>query len=148
MDRSGFFESNRLPGGTALGYIKDAAGWRTNIYNLPVIGASDGGAYTTLDDLDRLWSAFWNGAILSPELVDLYASPHAGAGPERPDVSYGHGLWIRERPETGREHWLEGCDAGVSFRSTVNRDAERRITVLSNTTDGAWPILRALATIN
>ena len=39
---------NRLPERTALGYIEEAEGWRTNIYNLPIVGASDGGAYTTL----------------------------------------------------------------------------------------------------
>src|SRR6266540_1376745 len=39
---------------------------------------------------------------------------------------------------------LEGSDAGVSFRSV--RDPGRRIThtVISNTSDGAWPITRLL----
>jgi len=39
---------------------------------------------------------------------------------------------------------LEGCDAGVSFRSV--HDPERRVThtVISNTTDGAWPLTRLL----
>ena len=51
MERSGFFAFNQLPEQTALGYIEEGDGWRTNIYNLPSIGASDGGAYTTADDV-------------------------------------------------------------------------------------------------
>ena len=40
---------NRLPDRTALGYVDEAAGgWRTNIFNLPIIGASDA-ATLTLD---------------------------------------------------------------------------------------------------
>ena len=40
---------------------------------------------------------------------------------------------------------LEGMDAGVSFHS--RHDAARGLswTVVSNTTDGAWPIVRHLA---
>ena len=58
MQRSGFFAFDQLPEQTAFGYIEEAGGWRTNIYNLPIIGASDGGAYTTADDLATLWKAF------------------------------------------------------------------------------------------
>lgn len=42
MKNSGFFELNRLPENTALGYVKDDNGWRTNIYNLPIVGGGDG----------------------------------------------------------------------------------------------------------
>ena len=40
---------------------------------------------------------------------------------------------------------LEGSDAGVSFRSV--HDPGRRLThtVISNTTDGAWPLARLLS---
>lgn len=34
MKRSGYFAFNQLPEQTALGYIEEAGGWRTNIYNL------------------------------------------------------------------------------------------------------------------
>ncbi len=36
-------------------------------------------------------------------------------------------------------------DAGVSFRSIHDRTTGVTCTVLTNTTDGAWPVLRALA---
>lgn len=63
---------------------------------------------------------------------------HAEKGPLR----YGLGFWLA--PE-GRGVVLEGYGAGVSFRSM--HDPERRVTwtVVSNTSDDAWPIARALA---
>jgi hypothetical protein len=54
-------------------------------------------------------------------------------------MRYGLGFWLHESRDVVI---LEGCDAGVSFRS--GHDPLRRIsyTVISNTTDGAWPIAR------
>ena len=39
---------------------------------------------------------------------------------------------------------LEGCDAGVSFRSVHDPARSITHTVISNTSDGAWPIARLL----
>ena len=71
MTRSGYCAMNKLPEKTAFGYIEEGDGeWRTNIYNLPIIGASDGGAFTTAHDLAKLWDAFWGYEILSQEMVE------------------------------------------------------------------------------
>jgi len=40
--------------------------------------------------------------------------------------------------------WLEELDAGASFHSLHKPDRELTTTVISNSTDGASPILRAL----
>ena len=40
---------------------------------------------------------------------------------------------------------LEGYDAGVSFRTTHDPASGRTFTVMSNWTDGAWPLVRFLA---
>jgi CubicO group peptidase (beta-lactamase class C family) len=142
MQRSGFFAFNQLPEQTALGYIEEAGGWRTNIYNLPIVGASDGGAYTTADDLAILWKAFWNNEILPPDLVEIFAAPYVKAETEGKDTYYGHGLWMDMPPGGQPEVYIIGGDAGVSFRSSVQRDSGLQVSVLSNTTDGAWPVLR------
>jgi CubicO group peptidase (beta-lactamase class C family) len=146
MDRSGYFPFNRLPEKTATGYIEEEQGWRTNIYNLPIIGASDGGAYTTVQDVAALWKAFWAGKILSKELVEVYTRPHIIAEAEGENTYYGHGLWIREGEGEGREEYFVGCDAGVSFKSSVKREKDLQITVISNTTEGAWPVLSDIRT--
>ena len=142
MKRSGYFAFNRLPEQTALGYIEDADGWRTNIYNLPIVGASDGGAYTTVADLTTLWKAFWGNEILPPDLVKIFATPHVRARTDGEGLHYGHGLWIKVGADGQPEIYMTGGDAGVSFRSSVKHASHLQVTVLSNTTNGAWPLLR------
>jgi len=142
MKRSGFFAFNQLPEKTAFGYIEEADGWRTNIYNLPIVGASDGGAYTTVDDLATLWKAFWANEILPSALVETYTTPYVKVETEGANTHYGHGLWINEATNGQREVYIIGGDAGVSFKSSVTRTSDRQITVLSNTSNGAWPVLR------
>jgi hypothetical protein len=55
---------------------------------------------------------------------------------------YSHRLWIREDESRNREEYITGCDPGVSFESSVNRVKGLQVTVISNTTNGAWPIVR------
>lgn len=142
MERSGFFAFNQLPDQTAFGYIEAADGWRTNIYNLPIVGASDGGAYTTADDLATLWKAFWANEIVPQDLVELYTAPYVSAETEGATTYYGHGLWIDLEPDGQPEVYVVGGDAGVSFRSSIRRDSDLQVTVLSNTSNGAWPVVR------
>jgi CubicO group peptidase (beta-lactamase class C family) len=142
MKQSGFFAFNQLPEKTAFGYIEAADGWRTNIYNLPIVGASDGGAYTTVDDLATLWKAFWANEIVPKSLVELYATPYAQAETEGANIYYGHGLWIDEAAVGQRAVYIVGGDAGVSFKSSVLHALGLQVTVISNTTDGAWPLVR------
>jgi hypothetical protein len=146
MNRSGYFALNKLPEKTAMGYVEEAESWRTNIFDLPIVGASDGGAFTTLQDIASLWDAFWDYEILPKELVEIYTQPHVKAETEDEHTNYGYGLWIYEGKGRNREEYITGCDAGVSFKSSVNRVEELQVTVISNTTDGAWPILKDIDT--
>ena len=123
MGATEFLRLDELPGGTALGYI-DAGGLRTNVLHLPVRGSGDGGVFTTVADVEALWEAFLNGRIVSAAWVGRMTAPHG--------ESYGLGFWLDPLR-------LSGSDAGVSFRSIPGR-----YTVISNTTDGAWPICRFL----
>jgi len=144
MSRSGYFAMNKLPGNTAFGYVEEDDGWRTNIYDLPVIGALDGGAFTTVGDMTKLWDAFWAYRILPEEIVNIFTKPHSEVGEEGKNIRYGHGIWIYDNGRGTREEYVEGCDAGVSFRSGRNRGSDLEVTVISNTTSGVWPILREI----
>jgi len=146
LNRSGYFAMNRLPPKTALGYVKDGEGWRTNIYNLPIVGASDGGAFTTVEDMATLWKAFWGYSVLPKELVDIYALPHINVTTTGGNTHYGHGLWISEDSRGNRQEYITGSDAGVSFRSSVNRSRALQVTVVSNTSHGAWPAWKDIGT--
>jgi CubicO group peptidase (beta-lactamase class C family) len=142
MNQSGYFALDQLPEKTALGYIEEEDRWRTNIYRLPIVGASDGGTFTTVHDLATLWKAFWEYEIIPKELVEIYATPYVKAETEGNQTYYGHGLWLSKEAGQQWEVYITGYDAGVSFKSSVNRDHDLQITVISNTTDGAWPVLR------
>lgn len=136
MQRSGFFRSDDLPADVGLGYLTDG---RTNLFHLPVVGGGDGGAYVTLDDLDALWTALLAGRIVSPRWVDVFAEDVSRCNDDR---SHGRGVWLRPG---GDELWLEGHDAGVSFISGRRRSGGLEYSVLSNTSDGAWPLARRIA---
>jgi CubicO group peptidase (beta-lactamase class C family) len=145
MERSGFFWLNNLPEKTAVGYLNDSAGRRSNIYNLPIVGGSDGGVFTTAQDISVLWKAFFDFQIISKELVEHYCQPSIKAESEGENVYYGYGLWIRQDENT-REHYILGGDAGVSFKSSINRAQNLQTTIISNTTNGVWEVRREIET--
>lgn len=147
MNHSGYFAMNKLPEKTAMGYVEEAEGWRTNIFDLPIVGASDGGAFTTVGDITTLWKAFWSYEILSRDLVEIYVRPYVKAETEGEHTYYGHGIWIREEAGRNREEYITGCDAGVSFMSRINRVKDMQVTVISNTTHGAWSMLKDIDTL-
>ena len=138
MVHAGFHRSDRLPANTALGYLR--AG-RTNAFHLPVRGAGDGGAYASLDDVDAFWSALFAGRLVSIPMVDMLTRTHHVAPVQ--SMECGLGFWRRL---ASNHSVLEGMDAGVSFRTIHDPTAHLTATVISNTSDGAWPIARSLDT--
>jgi CubicO group peptidase (beta-lactamase class C family) len=135
MPDTAFLRSDELPDRTALGYLEVDGRWRTNVFHLPVRGSGDGGIYTTVADVRALWSALFAGEIVSPERVREMVRPRSDAGTKR----YGLGFWLDGSTDAVL---LEGMDAGVSFRSVHDPPSASTYTVVSNTTDGAWPIAR------
>ena len=59
--------------------------------------------------------------------------------------SLGLGFWL---PAGGDAIQLEGYDAGISFLSTCRPSTGAVETVISNWTDGAWPIVRFLREVD
>jgi CubicO group peptidase (beta-lactamase class C family) len=139
MPDTAFFRSDELPGRTALGYLELDGASRTNVFHLPVRGNGDGGIYSTAADLRALWTAFFAGAIVPGTWVQEMTRPRSDVPSE--GMRYGLGFWLHASSDVVL---LEGMDAGVSFRSTHDPRADLTYTVLSNTTEGAWPIVRFL----
>jgi CubicO group peptidase (beta-lactamase class C family) len=145
MEQSGFFWLNQLPTNTALGYMDNANGWNTNIYNLPIVGGSDGGVFLTVQDIKTLWAAFLSYQILSQELVDSFTQPTVNANFESNDIYYGFGMWIQENDKQKRELYILGGDAGVSFRSGLYLAHNLQYTIISNSTNGVWGIRKDIS---
>jgi CubicO group peptidase (beta-lactamase class C family) len=139
MGDTAFFRNDELPARTAVGYLA-ADGLRSNVLHLPVRGSGDGGVYSTVADVRALWQAFFAGRIVSEEWVREITRARSDA----PDHGrrYGLGFWLHASTDTVI---LEGYDAGVSFRSLHDPNTDTTCTVISNWTDGAWPVARHLA---
>jgi CubicO group peptidase (beta-lactamase class C family) len=140
MHDTAFLRSDELPGRAALGYLAIDGVSRTNVFHLPVRGSGDGGIYSTVTDISSFWSAFFAGRIVSTDWVAELVRPRSDV--PRQSMRYGLGFWLAQ---SGSTVLLEGSDAGVSFRSGHDPLRGTTHTVISNTSDGAWPIARLLA---
>jgi CubicO group peptidase (beta-lactamase class C family) len=137
MTSTAYLRSDALPGSAAIGYLAD--GVRTNIFHLPVRGAGDGGAYTTLDDIERFWAALFDGRIIPRDVVADMVVPRHDVPEDQ--ARYGRGFWLDPEADPVR---LVGYDAGVSFRTTYDPASGWLFTVIANTSEGAWPLVRQL----
>jgi CubicO group peptidase (beta-lactamase class C family) len=133
-----FLRSDELPGRAARGYLF-VDGLRTNVFHLPVFGGGDGGIYTTVADLSAFWDSLFAGRIVSPETVAEMVRPHS-VWPEE-SKRYGLGFHVHA---TGDGVQLEGYDAGVSFSSKHQRSSSITYSVISNWSEGAWPLMGLL----
>ena len=139
LERTGFLPLNDLPADAASGYVHDE-GDLVNTLHLPVLGNGDGGAFTTAADLHRFWLALLDGRIVSPSTVDDMIRPRHHVPAER--KRYGMGFWLHESHPV---LVLEGYDAGASFWSGHVIGTQTTVSVLGNSSEGAWPVIGVLA---
>lgn len=137
---TGFPRSDELPPRTATGYLPAGDGrWRTNVFHLPVRGVGDGGACTTVADMSTFWRALFAGRIVPAPWAAEMLRPHNDV-PGEP-MRCGLGFFLHQ---TRDQAILIGQDAGISFMSVHDPVDSLTYTVISNTTAGAWPVLRQL----
>lgn len=129
-----FVRSDELPACAARAYLV-RAGLRTDVLHLPVVGVGDGGAYSSAADLHRLWYALSSSGS-SPGVLAVMMTPRS----DWPEESRRDGLGFHLYG-TGDAAWLEGYDAGASVLSLHEPRQDSTYTVLSNWTEGAWPIV-------
>lgn len=130
MIHSGFFRSDDLPTDCALGYLSDG---RVSLFHLPIIGGGDGGAWCSGTDAVSFWEGLLAGQIVGGETTRWLTTPVSDLG----ERQYGRGFWLEDGGEVMA---LEGMDAGISFFTAVSRTTGAACAVLSNDSDGAWPI--------
>jgi CubicO group peptidase (beta-lactamase class C family) len=144
MQDSGYFAMDRLPARTAYGYIDEDGGWRTNIYSVPIIGGPDGGIFVTAPDLAKFWDGLFGGQLLSQPVLEKMLTPHVATG-QRSGNYYGYAIWINRKDDGPLSYFITGQDPGVSMLSAVYPDLKIQTTVISNTSEGAWPVQRRVA---
>jgi len=131
-----FIRSDALPGGVATGYL-ERDGLRNNALHLPLLGVGDGGIFSSSADMSALWAALYAGRIVSDEHVELMTRPRSDAPADH--RRYGLGFWLAE---AGPSVLLVGYDAGVSFLSRHDPTTATTSTVIANTSEGAWDLVR------
>ncbi len=132
-----FLRSDEPSDRMALGYLHPE-GLRTNVHHLPIKGNGDGGIYTSGADMHTLWRAFGDGRIVPKKWVAEMTRSRSDV-PE--DSSrYGLGFWLGEDGDPRAK--LVGGDAGVSFYSAHDPTTSSTWTVISNTSEGAWAMVR------
>jgi CubicO group peptidase (beta-lactamase class C family) len=134
-----FLRSDELPARTAVGYLPIDGRSRTNVFHLPVRGSGDGGIYSTVADVSSFWQSLFAGTIVSSGWVADMVRPRSAV--PSASMRYGLGFWLHASSDAVM---LEGFDAGVSFRSVHDPGSAVTHTVISNSSDGAWPITRRL----
>lgn len=137
MARAGFFDRRDSEPEVAEGWDpKPGGGWISNIFSYPPIGSPDGGAHATTADLLRFLQALRQGELLPGDLTDLFFQPQ---------VRHKDGFWFGFGLEfDGAVYGKDGINAGASARLCHYAAAGVDAAVLSNTKDGAWPVVAEL----
>jgi CubicO group peptidase (beta-lactamase class C family) len=137
LGESGYFESDRLPANTAIGYIPliNGEGYRTNVFSVPARSGGDGGLYASAPDLARFIDALRGGRLAGAAWTTELLRPHVVVDQAR-DVGYGFGLWFG-RTRQGRERVaMVGADPGSACSGSFYPDLELQLFILTNLDDG------------
>ena len=137
MNSTQYHEYDRLPANCANVYIydKDKDEYYTNIFSSGAKGTGDGGAYTTLGDVERFWQGLFNGTLVSENTLRQMIAPQVSVN------CFGYGLWLEKIAGRYFPHF-EGCEDGISFISTYDKTDDLLITLISNKGDNVWKLDR------
>ncbi len=143
MHESGFFDRRDAEPRVAEGWDRDADGrWVENIFSYPPVGSPDGGAHSTASDLLRFVDAARAGELLGSEFTEEFFLPQVQ---HDDNIHYGFGLEFDVDDDGAVRSWYkEGINAGASGIVRSYPDAEVDLVVLSNSEEGAWPVIREL----
>jgi CubicO group peptidase (beta-lactamase class C family) len=139
MEASGFFAADEVRPNVAVGYLRPSEPgepWRTNVFAMPAVGGPDGGAFATAQDLDRFLTAYAEGRIVEPELLDEALRPHARIDERE---SMGYGVYLIGEGRT-RAFGAVGADPGAE--ALIRRYPELGVNtvVVANVNDSAWDL--------
>ena len=146
MERTGYFELDKLPEGCADNYIwcPETGDYRTNIYSVDAKGTGAGGAFVTAGDLVKFWKGLISHKLLSETMVKQMFSKKSGDGKDAEEGYYGYGVWIIDDPEGEDLVYMQGSDPGVSALTEYNPNNGMISVLLSNYGDNVWARMRKI----
>ena len=139
MASTAYQEYDRPEPNTANVYILDLerGGYYTNIYSSTAKGMGDGGAFTTVGDLERFWLGLYGGKLIGPELLEEMTKP------QTPECCYGYGLWMEKLDGRYIPHF-EGGEPGIACFSTYDAERELLINLITNKDSNIWRLNREI----
>lgn len=137
MSNTGYFEMDRLPAKCAYAYIYDENrnDYYTNIFSVDSKGTGAGGAFTTVEDIQKLWNTVLEGGLVSNKILKKMFSVQASSD----DDYYGYGVWLKKNDDRFIP-FFQGYDPGVSFISGYDTKYGIKITIASNMCNDVWDI--------
>lgn len=122
--------------------------WKKNIYSFPPIGTSDGGAYTTVGDLDLFIRALAGGKLLSGEMTEEIMTPQTTIARDYQwgKILNGYGFHFAFDLE-GKliRMFKDGSNAGVAAMFAYYPESDTTIAILANQTCDVWELHRKAA---
>lgn len=148
MKSSDFIPMDEVRENIAEGYIPvrgqedKIIGWRRNIYCVPFLGASDGGAYSSAEDLAAFMRSVRNETLISQNMHRLMSTPKVQV---TGNFNYGYGTWVLT-DNNGQviRYGHTGEDPGVSARVMYYPTKDIDIIILGNQSDCTGDILKEL----
>lgn len=143
MLKTGYYELDKLPAQCANAYLYDTNSqeFYTNIYSVDVKGTGAGGAFTTAIDVENFWDSLMNEQLISKEMLKEMLTPQVK------EECYGLGIWLDKKEEDTFVYHFEGCDPGVSFYSSYDRQQDLFITLVSNFGCNVWKVYRDIISL-
>lgn len=129
MNDSGFFAMDDVRKRVAVGYVaRSEGGWKTNHYAIPAVGGPDGGAFSTVRDLETFLDALSGEVVFGERTWNLMRTPHVSIE----GVSYGYGMWMNQT-RRGLTYGGAGADPGFSARAFRYPEIDLTVVMLGNT---------------
>ncbi|MGH4118008.1 serine hydrolase domain-containing protein [Clostridium sp.] len=159
MNNTKFCAMDEINENTAEGYASaydndgKCIGFKKNIYCYPPIGTPDGGAYTTVVDLDIFMRAIRNNKILSKGYAEMLLLPHCQFTKQSPwrvvpnaRVRTGYAFEFLEIDNELFCIFKEGSNDGVAAMFSYYPKADITISVLANQDCDVWAMHREMQT--
>jgi CubicO group peptidase (beta-lactamase class C family) len=115
LGATGFFALDEAWPRVAVGYLppREPGGpWRSNIYAIPAVGGSDGGAFSTVADLDRFLRSYADGGLLGEALSTEMLTPRCVVAD---GVDMGYGVFLYNGGRFGHDGRDPGCEAQLQY---------------------------------
>ncbi len=156
MMNTGFYSMDGINENVAEGYAEilndeeEIIGWRKNIYSYPPIGSPDGGAFTTVHDLDLFLRELYNNKLLSKTMVEELFKPkevHSKHTNVTEMMGYAFEFVVRNDDDEILYMKKDGCNPGVACIFSYYPAIDTTVVILANQDCDVWDLAWDIQTL-